>query len=72
MRRRHNGAGWDVYRRETKKKNGAKKTHGAKAPFHVFVFTNKWWIVPQAKVFFLELKSRGKSTWQSGGMECER
>lgn len=54
------------------KKNGAKKTHSAKAPFHVFVFTNKWWIVPQAKVFFLELKSRGKSTWQSGGMECER
>lgn len=71
MRRRHNGAGSDVYRRETKK-NGAKKTHSAKAPFHVFVFTNKWRIVPQAKVFFLELKSRGKSTWQSGGMECER
>lgn len=58
--------------RQKKKKNGAKKTHSAKAPFHVFVFTNKWWIVPQAKVFFLELKSRGKSTWQSGGMECER
>lgn len=54
------------------KKKGSKKTHSTKAPFHVFVCTNKWWIVPQAKVFLLELKSRGKSTWQSGRMECER
>lgn len=58
--------------RRQKKKERPKKTHSTKAPFHVFVFTNKWWIVPQAKVFLLELKSRGKSTWQSGRMECER
>lgn len=57
--------------REDKKKS-PKKTHSTKTPFHVFVFTNKWWIVPQAKVFLLELKSCGKSTWQSGRMECER